>query len=267
VEKLLEDRTLKGLFDLTGKAALVIGGSGYLGGAMSQALSEAGARVAVGSRSQERANLAVDRLSGEPNLHLGLVCDMADERSTRWGVDQAAEYFGRLDILVNSTVGPRPVDIDSARKPDFDHSLTVNLTGPFIASQQAAVYMREVGGGSIIHIGSIYGMVGSYPQMFEGLKRTMSPTYHASKGGLIHLTRYQAVYWAKYNIRVNCLSPGPFPPPSREPQFLGRLADHVPLGRNGSPWELKGAIVFLASEASSFVTGHNLVVDGGWTAW
>lgn len=263
----MENRTLKELFDLTGKVALVIGGTGYLGKAMCEALAEAGARVAIGSRSQERADATVEGLPGGSDWHLGLVCDMADERSTRQGVDQAAEHFGRLDILVNSTAGPRRVDIETAGKPDFDYSLAVNLTGPFIASQQAAVHMRSVGGGSIIHIGSMYGMVGSYPQMFEGLKMTMSPTYHASKGGLIHLTRYQAVYWARHKIRVNCLSPGPFPPPTRDPEFLRRLAERVPLGRNGLPWELKGAVVFLASEASSFVTGHNLVVDGGWTAW
>jgi gluconate 5-dehydrogenase len=104
--------------------------------------------------------------------------------------------------------------------------------------------------------------------------------YHAAKGGLVQLTRYQAVYWAKDNIRVNCLSPGPFPPPSQDArqrqgplpdkertEFLQRLTERVPLGRNGIPLELKGAIVFLASQASSYVTGQNLVIDGGWTAW
>jgi NAD(P)-dependent dehydrogenase (short-subunit alcohol dehydrogenase family) len=263
----VESRTLKELFDLTGKVALVIGGTGYLGQALSQALAEAGARVAIGSRSQERADATVQGLPGGTSLHLGLVCDVGDEASTRHVVDQAAEHFGRLDILVNSTVGPRRVDINDAGKADFDYSLAVNLVGPFIASQQAAIHMRGRGGGSIIHIGSIYGLVGSYPRTFEGLARKMSPTYHASKGGLIQLTRYQAVYWARDNIRVNCLSPGSFPPPTREATFRERLAQEVPLGRNGLPWELKGAIVFLASQASSYVTGQNLLVDGGWTAW
>jgi NAD(P)-dependent dehydrogenase (short-subunit alcohol dehydrogenase family) len=263
----VENRSLNELFDLAGRAALVIGGTGYLGRALSEALAEAGACVAVGSRSQARADAAVQGLPGGYGLHLGLVCDVADEASARLAVDQAARHFGRLDILVNSTVGPRPVGIHDAEKTDFEYSLAANLIGPFIASQQAAIHMRAGGGGSIIHIGSIYGLVGGYPRTLEGLQRKMSPTYHASKGGLIQLTRYQAVWWAGDNIRVNCLSPGAFPPPSRESEFRERLAREVPLGRTGLPWELKGAVVFLASQASSYLTGHNLVVDGGWTAW
>ena len=130
--------------------------------------------------------------------------------------------------------------------------------------------MRAAGGGSIIHIGSMYGIVGSYPQIYEGIDNTSPPAYHAAKGGLIHLVRYQAVYWANDNIRVNCISPGPFPRPIQHAgrvEFVQRLTDRVPLGRCGISWEIKGAVVFLASKASSFVTGHNLVVDGGWTIW
>jgi len=265
-----ENRTLRELFDLTGKVALVIGGTGYLGRAMSEALAEAGAWVAIGSRSQERADAAVARLPGGADSHFGIVCDVTDERCVRRCVDQVAEHFGRLDVLVNSVAGGNPADIDSAGSRDLAESLAVNLIGPFVASQQAAIHMRAAGGGSIIHIGSMYGLVGSYPQIYEGIANSSPPAYHAAKGGLIHLTRYQAVYWAKDNIRVNCISPGPFPRPVQHAgraEFLRRLADRVPLGRCGFNWELKGAVVFLASEASSFVTGHNLVVDGGWTAW
>jgi len=278
--QLTENKTVQELFDLTGKAAFVIGGTGYLGRALSEALAEAGARIAIGSRSRTRAETAAERLPGGLDSHLGLACDMASENSTRQGVEQVATHFGRLDILVTCTVGHRRVDIDHANKSDFDESLAITLIGPFIASQQAAGHMRTVGGGSIIHVGSVYGVVGSYPQLFEGLKTPVPPMYHAAKGGLIQLTRYQAVYWAKDNIRVNCLSPGPFPPPSQDVRqrqeplpgkertvFLQRLADRVPMGRNGFPWELKGAVLFLAGRASSYVTGQNLVVDGGWTIW
>lgn len=276
----MTNKTLAELFDLTGQAALVIGGSGYLGRALSEALAEAGAHVGIGGRSKERALAAAAQLPGGADRHLGIVCDVADETSTRQGVDNVAAHFGRLDILVNCTVGHRRVDIDGATQADFDEALAVTLSGPFIASQQAAGHMRAVGGGSIIHIGSIYGTVGSYPHVFEGLKTPVPPMYHAAKGGLVQLMRYQAVYWAKDNIRVNCLSPGPFPPPLQEvrarqqpietearAEFLRRLADQVPLGRNGQPWELKGAIVFLAGLAGSYVTGQNLIIDGGWTAW
>lgn len=265
-----ENRTLKELFDLTGKVALVIGGTGYLGSAMSEALAEAGARVAIGSRSQERAESAIAGLPGERGMHLGLLCDITDEESSRRGVDQVAAHLGRLDILVNSVAGGSPATIDVATQADLAGSLEVNLVGPFVAAQQAARHMQRTGGGSIINIGSMYGMVGSYPEVYKGVDACSPAAYHAAKGGLIHLTRYQAVYWAEHNIRVNCISPGPFPRPvshaGRE-EFLRRLVERVPLGRGGVSWELKGAVVFLASDASSFVTGHNLVVDGGWTAW
>ncbi len=258
------------LFRLDGRAALVIGGTGYLGTAIAEALAECGAAVAIASRTQERARRAADALPRTARVHLGVECDMTDEISTRRAVDATAEYFGRLDILVTATVGHRRVDVDEATMQDFQDALAVTLEGPFIASQQAARHMRRAGGGSVIHIGSMYGMVGSYPQVFQGIKKPVPPMYHAAKGGLLQLTRYQAVYWAKDQIRVNCIAPGPFPPPSdvaSELEFHRRLAEHVPLGRCAANWELKGAVAFLASDASSYVTGANLVVDGGWTAW
>jgi NAD(P)-dependent dehydrogenase (short-subunit alcohol dehydrogenase family) len=265
-----ENRTLKELFDLKGRVALVIGGTGYLGSAMSEALAEAGAKVAIGSRSQERADAALKRLCGGADTNLGLICDALDEDCIRRCVDQVTEHFGRLDVLVTSVVGGTPAGIDNATYHDLEESLTVNLIAPFVASQQAAVHMRTLGGGSIIHIGSMYGLVSSYPVIYEGVDNSSPPAYHAAKGGLIHLTRYQAIYWAKDKIRVNCISPGPFPRPIQHAgraEFLQRLGARVPLGRTGVNWEIKGAVVFLASEASSFITGHNLVVDGGWTAW
>lgn len=265
-----ESKSLKELFDLTGKVALIIGGTGYLGTAMSEALAEAGARVAIGSRNQQRADAAASRLPGEPEKHLGMVCDMADERSIRQCVEQVAERFGSLNILVNGVTRGSRAKLDQATKQDLNELLDVDLVGPFIAAQQAARHMRAAGGGTIINIGSMYGIVGSYPEVYEGVDNVSPPAYHAAKGGLIHLTRYQAVYWAKDHIRVNCISPGPFPRPVQfagRNKFLPRLAERVPMGRIGMNWEIKGAVVFLASEASSFVTGHNLVIDGGWTAW
>jgi NAD(P)-dependent dehydrogenase (short-subunit alcohol dehydrogenase family) len=113
----------------------------------------------------------------------------------------------------------------------------------------------------------MYGQVASYPEVYEGLCPASPAAYHALKGGLIHLTRHLAVYWAKDNVRVNCLSPGPFPSPAVAPELAERIRQRSPMARLGRPHELKGALVFLASDASSYVTGHNLNVDGGWTAW
>ena len=116
----------------------------------------------------------------------------------------------------------------------------------------------------------MYGVIGSYPSLYEGLPLNSAPNYHALKGGLVHLTRHLAAYWAKYNIRVNTLSPGPFPKPAmiaKAEGFVDRLTEKVPLGRMGRPDELKGIVVLLASDAGSYITGQNYLVDGGWTAW
>lgn len=124
--------------------------------------------------------------------------------------------------------------------------------------------------GSIINIASMYGVVASYPDAYDELPVNSPPDYHALKGSLVHLTRHLAVYWAKYNIRVNAISPGPFPKPQVRQNiagFIPRLEEKVPLGRMGNPEELKGAVILLASDAGSYITGQNLLIDGGWTAW
>ena len=120
---------------------------------------------------------------------------------------------------------------------------------------------------SIILIGSMYGMVASYPDAYEGICNASPVAYHTLKGGLLHMTRHLAVYWARDRVRVNCLSPGPFPSEKAPAAMVERLCTKLPMKRMGRPHELKAAIVFLASEASSFMTGQNLVIDGGWTAW
>ena len=116
-------------------------------------------------------------------------------------------------------------------------------------------------------IGSMYGVVGSYPQAYDGVSIASPVAYHALKGGIVHMTRHLAVYWAKDGVRVNCLSPGPFPPPRIPQALVERLSAKSPMGRMGRPEELKGALVFLASPAASYMTGQNLIIDGGWTAW
>jgi gluconate 5-dehydrogenase len=120
---------------------------------------------------------------------------------------------------------------------------------------------------AVILLGSMYGSVGSYPEAYEGICAASPAAYHALKGGVVQLTRHLAVYWAKDGVRVNCLSPGPFPHPAAPAEMVERLKAKSPMGRMGLPSELKGAVLFLASDASNYMTGQNLVVDGGWTAW
>ena len=150
---------------------------------------------------------------------------------------------------------------------EFNRQLQ-NATGYFLLARKFHDHITQKRSrGSIIMIGSMYGVVGSYPKSYEGLGPANPVAYQALKGGIIQMVRHLAVYWATDGVRVNCLSPGPFPAASASPALVRRLKKHSPMRRMGQPHELKGAVVFLASDASSYVTGQNLLVDGGWTAW
>jgi NAD(P)-dependent dehydrogenase (short-subunit alcohol dehydrogenase family) len=262
--------TIKELFDLSGKVALVTGGAGWLGSASSEALAEAGAHVAIASRSLDKCQALADRLSkGGPEC-IALKLDVFDEAQVRRTVDHVAERFGRLDVLVNNAYsGPAP-DLERATGDDLIASFRGNAVQYFAAAQQAARHMRKVGGGSIINIASMYGVVASYPEVYVGFPVNSPVSYHASKGAVVHLTRHLAVYWAKDNIRVNAVSPGPFPRDDTKqqyPGFIERLEKKVPMGRMGLPHEVKGVVLLLSSPAGSYITGQNILVDGGWTAW
>lgn len=234
---------------------------------MCAALAAAGARVVVASRSVDRCQALADTLGAG---HLALPVDLASAESIRRMIGQAIESMGRLDILVNNGYsGPAP-RLSEATEQDFAASLQVGVTGYFVAAQESWRFMRAHGGGSMVNVASMYGLVGSYPDAYAGTTGCSPPNYHAVKGAVLQLTRHLAVYWAADGVRVNALSPGPFPPPEAErriPEMVSRLRTKSPLGRMGRPQELQGALLLLASEAGSYITGHNLVVDGGWTAW
>lgn len=260
--------TVAQLFDLSGQAALVTGASGHLGRAMADALAEAGARVVVASRDVHKAQAVASALAGrEAGRHLGVALDYHDETLLDQGFEAAVEQVGGLDILINNGHEALAADWRQVSGEQFTRQLA-NATGYFLLARKLRDHAVERGAGaSIVMIGSMYGVVGSYPQAYEGIQPASPVAYHALKGGIIHLTRHLAVYWARDGVRVNCLSPGAFPAPGVSRDLVERLEPRVPLGRIGQPHELKGAIVFLASAAGSYVTGHNLLVDGGWTAW
>lgn len=256
------------LFDLGGQVALVTGASGYLGAALAEALAEAGARVVVGSRQLDKAQQAAEKLTGpQAGKHLAVVIDHMDEASIESGFGQAIEQAGQIDILVNNGHEPCAADWTTVTGEQFTRQLS-NATGYFLLARKLREHAVERGApASVIMLGSMYGLVASYPEAYQGIGPASPAAYHALKGGIVHLTRHLAVYWAADGVRVNCLSPGPFPAPGVSQELVARLEQRVPLGRMGEPHELKGAVVFLASRASSYVTGQNLVVDGGWTAW
>jgi|APSaa5957512622_1039677.scaffolds.fasta_scaffold06762_5 NAD(P)-dependent dehydrogenase (short-subunit alcohol dehydrogenase family) len=267
-EKDMAEPTIHQLFDLSGRVALISGASGFLGTAMSMALAEAGATVVTTSRDPDRARAAAERLPGEAP-HVGVQMDHMDSASVEEGFAAAVAAAGAVDILVNNgndSVGIR--DLTDVDAESFDRTLS-NATGYFLLSRLIHDHAVERGvPASIILLGSMYGVVGSYPDAYEGVCMASPVAYHALKGGIIHMTRHLGVYWAKDNVRVNCLSPGPFPNMEKAPaEMVTRLCTKSPMGRMGLPHELKGAAVFLASDASSYMTGQNMIIDGGWTAW
>ena len=264
------ERGVYDLMDLSGKVAIVTGAAGWLGSAMSRSLAEGGARLVVTSRDSTQAKAFAASLPGD--CHLGLALSQGDTDSIPGSVNEVVERMGQIDILVNNAYGGPPADIDTATADDFDQAYHVGVTAYFLLARDVALHLKGRGSsGSIINIGSMYGVVASYPEAYEGLGINSPPNYHGLKGGLVHLTRHLAAYWARDNIRVNCLSPGAFPKmpaiDEAHPGFINRLESKVPLGRMGRPEELKGVILLLASEAGSYVTGQNFLVDGGWTAW
>ena len=247
-------------FRLDGKAALVTGGSRGLGLEAALALKEAGARVAVVARRASFFEEARKAL-GEDALYLE--GDVRDEARLEAIAEEVEERLGPLTVLVNAagvSWGAPSLEMPVEKVREV---LEVNLVGAFLASRVAARRMKERGYGKIIHIASVAGLKGEYHEVLDAVG------YSASKGGLIALTRDLAVKWGRWGIRVNALAPGFFPTRMTEkvlPRAEAFLKATLPLGRPGAPGELGGAVLFLASPASDYVTGAVLPVDGGATA-
>lgn len=262
------ESTVSELFNLTGQVALISGASGYLGSALSRALAEAGANVVVTSRNPETAEEVASQLPVKGDQkHYAVGMDQLSETSIHSGFQEAVQKAGKIDILINNGHAALAEDWKSVSFDQFrDHQ--TNLAAYFelarLTYHHAVENQRRA---SIVMIGSMYGVVGSYPEAYEGVCIASPAPYHALKGGIVHLTRHLAVYWAKDSVRVNCLSPGPFPNDNAPNEMVERLCGKSPMGRMGKPQELKGAVVFLASDASSYITGQNLLIDGGWTSW
>ncbi len=174
---------------------------------------------------------------------------------------------GQIDVLVNNGHEHCGNDWTDISGKQFNRVLA-NATGYFLLARHLHRHARDRGApASVIMLGSMYGQVASYPDAYQGISPASSVAYHTLKGGILHLTRHLAVYWADDGVRVNSLSPGPFPADSVARNLVSNLEEHSPMRRMGRPDELKGAVVFLASDASSYMTGQNLIIDGGWTAW
>jgi NAD(P)-dependent dehydrogenase (short-subunit alcohol dehydrogenase family) len=265
---------IRELFDLKGKVALVTGGARNLGYDMALALAEAGADVAVTSRTVDSAQKAAGQIAGVTGRQtLGLACDVRYEDQVEALVERTLAAFGRIDILVNnagnvvSTPDNKPLEQRPLKEWEF--TVDVNMKGVFLCTKHVvARAMKPARTGAIVNIASVAGMLGKDHRVYQGTPMGgVTIDYVAAKAGVIGMTREMACWLAQYNIRVNCISPGGFQRGQPE-TFVRQYSNLVPMGRMGEDGkEIKGAVVYLASEASSYVTGINLPVDGGMTAW
>ncbi|WKZ71067.1 MAG: SDR family oxidoreductase [Melioribacteraceae bacterium] len=272
------------MFDLTGKVAVVFGGSGYLGLEFCKSLLEFGSIVySVDVNIKDNSEIYALKEQYPETFFLEKV-DASNKNDLIVLRDSIIEKEKKVDVLVNSTTSKGNdfyLPFEEVSLEGWEIGLLGNLTIPFLATQAFIPIMKERKSGSIINISSIYSIVGNDQRIYEGsnlheiytkdspnIKRIYSHgVYNAAKGGLNAFTRYLAAYYGKDNIRVNTITPGGIYYPSENAEFNKKYSDKVPLGRKANRNEINGAVVFLASDASSYVTGHNLVVDGGYTIW
>lgn len=256
-------KSVKQLFDLSGRVAIITGGSIGLGRQMAEALAEMGANLALGARKKERCEQAAHDMEKFGVRALALACDVKDQASVQQLVDSTVSHFGRLDILINNAGISWGAATEQMTLAEWNKVMETNLTGTFLCAQAAGKVMLKQERGKIINMASVAGLRGAPPETVQAI------AYHASKGGVISFTHDLAVKWARHNIQVNAIAPGWFPTHMSDKVIEHKkdyLLSHIPARRFGTDFDLKGAAVYLASDASAYVNGHVLVVDGGQSA-
>ncbi|PSR52458.1 gluconate 5-dehydrogenase [Adhaeribacter arboris] len=254
-------------FSLKNKVILITGGYGYLGRHITKGLLDSGAQVVVLGRNEEKFKSAFNY--SNPDL-IFQKTDISSSSEVDSSFQQLYQKFGRIDALINNAIyskGQQPLNITDE---EFAFTLDGNLGSVYRCIKAITPYFMQQQGGRVINVSSMYGMVSPEFSIYKNHEAYLNPPhYGAAKAGLLQLTRYFACYLGKNNILVNAVSPGPFPSEKvqESESFISNLRAKSPLGRIGNPAELKGIFVFLCSDEATYITGQNLVVDGGWTAW
>lgn len=258
---------MKDIFNLDGRVAVVTGGAGLIGHALAQGLATFGAHTFIADVNADAAEKRASELTRKGLKCSAVEVDILDATSISSVIDKILSKAGALDVWVNSAY-PKSRDwglpFEDVSIESWRNAVDSQMTSYCFCSRAAAEAMRSQKRGSIINLGSTYGMVGPDFSIYEGTALTMPAAYAAIKGGIINFTRYLASYYAKDGIRFNCISPGGVEN-NQATTFVEKYVRKTLLGRMAKPEDIAGAAVFLASDASAYVTGHNLVVDGGWT--
>jgi len=253
------------LFPLRDKVALVSGGAGIVGKFLVRGLAEAGATVVVAARGVASCEAVAEEMRGEGLAVFPERCDFTSEAEIRALRQRLLDQYGRVDVLFNNAVARSGGELMDTNVAEWESVMALNSTGLFLSCRLFGEAMMERKSGSIVNVASIYGMVGPDFSLYEGTPVHNSVSYAYAKGGMINLTRYLASFLAPYGIRVNTLSPGGVFAGQPE-RFIENYNKRVPMGRLANGADLQGAAVFLASDASAYITGQNIAVDGGWTA-
>lgn len=254
-------------FSLKGKVALITGGAGLYGRQIVAALAEAGADTCIASRHTDTLEMVASEHRKKGQKVMAMYLDQGKEETIEALKDEILKRSGKIDILVNNAVARVMSGGMDGSSEDFDKSMHINATGIFLMTRIFGRVMEKQKSGSIINIGSMMGMVGVENHNYDGTEMDgWAPDYFFHKGGMINFTRFCASYLGINNVRVNCISPGGLKHPSHPERFVKNYSERTQLGRMAGDEDLKGAVVFLASDASAYITGINLPVDGGYTA-